>query len=408
MSYNETVLRILRMVEHGALTPEEAADLIDALYEVPPVSETQPDPEVSHPQPNSESARGLFDQIVRTVEEAVRTTGQAVRGVNWRELGETIRSQTQRGLEEMRRALDELEKGDWTLGALGKQSHTFERQIPLPIQAGQTLTLELPAGDIYLTGGFDEGRVGARISLRGADEAQLSALEQTYTLMVEHTESGLKLRLPELENGITQEADLRLMVPRNVNVEVRLQGKGDVRIDKLDGKVHIVAQRGDIRLNHLRGSVTVQLANGDVSVLDMQGDTLSLNMVHGDVQMRRVKVDTLQASLTHGDLEAEALEARHLTTETVNGDQQVQLTQPVQGTVKLTTVKGDLLLLLPDGNDCTVSLQTLSGDIECGLELSQREQERNTVRGVAGQGTGTLVMETVHGDLSLQLTPHTD
>jgi len=397
------------MVEHGALTPEEAADLLDALYETSPTHQTPPNrPDTDPEPPTAENARGLFDQIIRTVEEAVRTTGHAVRGVNWSEIGQTIRTQTQRGLEEMRRALDELEKGNWQLGTLGKQSHEFERQIPLPLQPGQTLTLELPAGDIYITGGFDEGRVGATIALRGADTDHLRDLEQSYTLMVEHTESGLSLRLPELDNAVSQRADLRLAVPRNVNLEVRLHGKGDVRIEKLDGKVDIVAQRGDVSISHLRGSLTIQLAHGEVNLLDVQGDTLRVNLVHGDAVLRQVKSQTLQVNLTHGDLEAEAVDAHNLTVETVSGDQQIQLAQPIQGAVKLTTVKGDLLLQVPDGNDCAVVLQTLSGDLECGLELSQSERTRNTLRGVAGGGTGALVMETVRGDLKLQLAPYAD
>ncbi len=411
MQNNETVLRILRMVEHGALTPEEAADLLDALYVARPPddhethSETHQATTTQEETKTKESARGLFDQILKTVEEAVRTTGEAVRGVNWRELGETIRSQTQRGLEEMKRALEQLEQGEWVRG---KQSHDFERQFPLPIQPGQTLTIELPAGDVFITGGFDEGRVGAEITLRGAEAEQLRSLAETYSMVVEHTEGGLTLRLPELGNSITQRADLRIAIPRQVNLNLRIVHKGDLRVEKLDGKVHGVVGRGDVSLAHLRGSVDLQIASGDVNLLDIHSETVRVNMVHGDLILRQVRTDTLQVNLTNGDLEAEELDARDISVETVNGDQQIRLMNPIQGVVRLTTVKGDLLLQVPDRCDCTVSMQTLSGDIECKLELSQQERTRNSLSGVAGSGTGNLVMETVHGDLWLQLPAYHD
>ena len=112
----ETLLRILNLMQQGLVTPEEAADLIDAIYEP---AQSAPPPESAASQTNGNGsanpARGLLDQILRTVEETVRATGQAVRSVNWQQIGQSVREQTQRGLDELRKTLEELEKGDWSL-----------------------------------------------------------------------------------------------------------------------------------------------------------------------------------------------------------------------------------------------------------------------------------------------------
>jgi hypothetical protein len=94
----QTLLRILNLMQQGIVTPEEAADLIDALYEVAP-SAAQPESEASQSNGNGSAnpARGLFDQILRAVEETMRATGQAVRSVNWQQIGQSVREQTQRG-----------------------------------------------------------------------------------------------------------------------------------------------------------------------------------------------------------------------------------------------------------------------------------------------------------------------
>jgi hypothetical protein len=158
----QTLLRILNLMQQGTVTPEEAADLIDALYEVAP-SAAQPESEASQSNGNGSAnpARGLFDQILRTVEETIRATGQAVRSINWQQIGQSVREQTQRGLDELRRTLDELEKGDWSLGRWGK----------------------------YETG-FDGGRVEADIRLRGASQQRVEEAKQRYSLTIEQTDDG--------------------------------------------------------------------------------------------------------------------------------------------------------------------------------------------------------------------------
>jgi predicted transcriptional regulator len=99
----EEILRILRLVEQGRIKPDEAAELIDALT----AAERAPTGETAGAQARSEEeTHRLFERISRATEEAVR-------GINWRAIVDTIRTQTQRGLEEMRRALEELEREGW-------------------------------------------------------------------------------------------------------------------------------------------------------------------------------------------------------------------------------------------------------------------------------------------------------
>jgi DUF4097 and DUF4098 domain-containing protein YvlB len=117
-------------------------------------------------------------------------------------------------------------------------------------------------------------------------------------------------------------------------------------------------------------------------------------------------VDTARIHLTNGDLETERIAARNFTVETVRGDIRLDLTTPVQGEVRLTTVKGDISVHLPDGNDCQVQMHTSAGDLECALECRAVDAGRGYYTGVAGDGTGTLALETVHGDVRVALRPH--
>lgn len=403
----ETLLRILNLMQQGTVSPEEAADLIDALYEVAPA----PEPSVTATDDTpgngaTNPARGLFDQILRAAEEAVKATGQAVRSVNWQQIGRSVREQTQRSMEELRKALEELEKGDWSLGRWGNHEADLQQTMDIAIVGGQSLSIELPAGDLHIVGGFDGGRVEADIRLRGADPSRLEQVKANYSLVVEQTENGVCIAAPRLEGDLRQKVDLKLQIPRQVSLHIRLERKGDIEIEKLDGAIDLRTPHGDITLRHVRGSAKLETINGDVQITDLQGERVAITVVNGDTTLNDLRVENLTVQATNGDTETERLVTRNCIVETVRGDISLDLMEPIQGEMRLTTVKGDIFVQVPDGNDCHVQMQTSAGDIECALECKQVESSRHHYTGVAGDGSGTLALETVHGDLRIALRAH--
>ncbi|MCX7924790.1 MAG: DUF4097 domain-containing protein [Fimbriimonadales bacterium] len=408
-SRQEMLLRILNLMQQGTVTPEEAADLIDALYEVAPAPEASATESNNAPANGNSSAqpvRGLFDQILRAAEEAVKATGQAVRSVNWQQIGQSVREQTQRSIDELRKTLEELEKGDWSLGRWGKYETSVQQTMDIAMAGGQSLSIELPAGDIHIVGGFDGGRVEADIRLRGADPQSVEQAKARYSLTVEQTENGVRITAPALEGELRQKVNLKLQIPRQVNLHVRLERKGDIEVEKLDGAIDLRTPHGDIALRHIRGSAKLETVNGDVLIHDLQGERVAITAVNGDTTLRDLRAESVVIQATNGDTETERIIARNVMVETVRGDILLDLLEPIQGEVRLTTVKGDIAVEVPDGNDCRVQMQTTAGEIECALECKEVDSSRRHYTGVAGDGTGTLALETVHGDLRVALRPH--
>ncbi|MCS7301627.1 MAG: DUF4097 domain-containing protein [Fimbriimonadales bacterium] len=405
-SRQETLRRILSLMQQGVVTQEEAVDLIDALYEPPAPSAASTEAHAANGENSATRTRGLFDQILRAVEETVKATGQAVRSVNWQQIGQSVREQTQRGIDELRRTLEQLEKGDWSLGQWGKYEADLQQTMDFAIDGGQSLSIELPAGDLHITGGFDGGRVEADVRLRGATPQSVEQAKQTYSLTVEQTEQGVRITAPELQGNLRQRVNLRLRLPREVNLRVRLEHKGDIEVEKLDGAVDLRTPHGDIHLRHLHGSVKLETVNGDVHLSDLQGERVAITLVNGDAVLKDLRADAVEIQATNGDTETERVVARNWKVETVRGDITLDLLEPVQGEVRLTTVKGDITVELPDGNDCRVQMHTTAGDIACALECREVQSDRHHYTGVAGEGTGTLALETVHGNLRIALRAH--
>lgn len=402
----EMLLRILHLMQQGTVSPEEAADLIDALYEVAPTPEPNATNDDTSTHNGTPPARGLFDQILRAAEEAVKATGQAVRSVNWQQIGQSVRAQTQRSIEELRKALEELERGDWSLGRWGNHEANLQQAMDLAIVGGESLSIELPAGNLHIVGGFDGGRVEADIRLRGADSSRLEQVKANYSLVVEQTENGVRIAAPRLEGDLHQKVSLTLRIPRQVSLQVRLERKGDIEIEKIDGTVDLRTPHGDIHLRHIRGSAKLESVNGDILIQDLKGERVAITVVNGDTTLKDLQVENLTLQATNGDTETERLVTRYCTVETVRGDIMLDLMEPIQGEVRLTTVSGDILVQVPDGNDCRVQLQTSAGEIACALECKQVESSRHHYTGVAGDGTGTLALETVHGDVRIALRAH--
>ncbi len=392
----DEILRILRLVEQGRIKPDEAAELIDALTAAERGAPTEA-PETERER-TEEETRHLFERITRATEEAVR-------GINWRAIVETIRTQTQRGLEEMRRALEELEREGWGFPRWHKHEVSTEQKMEFTIQPGQTVEVRLPAGDLIITGGFDGGRVETEARLRGAHPDTLQQKLRDWSLLIEQTDTGVRIRPPELEGGVEQIIDLTLQLPRQVNLIVRTE-RGDIRVEKLDGELQLHATHGDLSLHHLTGTLQATTARGDIYLENFKGARIQMDAQSGDLYLRDAEAEQVRLHATHGDVSIERLNTQHLSVETVKGDVMVELTQPLTGEAQLTTVSGDIELCLPDGNDCRVSLRTVAGDLECDLTARSVSRSRNQYECICGEGRGTLRAEAVHGDVRVSLRPH--
>jgi DUF4097 and DUF4098 domain-containing protein YvlB len=391
----EEILRILRLVEQGRIKPEEAAELIDALTaaERSPTGETAG----AHERPEGETYR-LFERITRATEEAVR-------GINWRAIVDTIRTQTQRGLEEMRRALEELEREGWGIPRWHKHEVTTEQSMTFTLQPGQTVEVRLPAGDVIITGGFEGGRVETEVRLRGANPETLQEKLRQWSLLIEQTETGVRIHPPELEAGIEQLVDITLQLPRQTNLIVQTR-RGDIRVEKLEGTLHLNATHGDVSLHHIDGSLEATTIRGDLYLEHFKGTRIQIDTQSGDLYLRDAEAEQVRLHATHGDISIERLNTQQLNAETVKGDITAELLQPLTGQARLNTVSGDIELYLPDGSDCQVSLRTVAGDIECALSCREVSRERHSFQGVCGEGKGTLTAEAVHGDVLINLRAH--
>ena len=138
----DEVKRISKLVAEGKLSPEDAAELIDAFYaseradneeEATATTPPKEEPNGNHKATgtNRDPLRGILDSIEKLTKEGAEA-------VNWQEVSKQARTSAKKGLDVLRSGIEDLSKGKVNIGWL-TQSESREVSLPLTVPEGKTL-----------------------------------------------------------------------------------------------------------------------------------------------------------------------------------------------------------------------------------------------------------------------------
>jgi hypothetical protein len=391
-------------VQEGKLSPEDAAELIDAFNSAEPAEEepaaaaTPPPPPPGTPgadgQTPSDASKDPFKSFVDFVEGIGKEVSQSV---NWHEVARQVRTGAEKGVESIKQGVEQVKSGKVNFGWFSAQE-TKELTLPLTTTEGKTLRVENPCGSVRVSGGATEGSVSAKARVRGSDPDDARAKAEAYTLIIEESEHQVVIRQPDV-GGL--HVDLVIALAGKMPVEIRTNS-GDVRVLDTGDACRVSSNSGDVSLRGLSGVCEVTMQNGDLSVEECDTPSLSIENKSGDILLKAVR-GNVNARTSSGDVSAVACAAKTFAIESVSGDVNVDISEPVTGTVNIRTVNGDAVLSVPDLCDCRVSLSTLRGDVHCGVALEDEAKMEQRITGRLGQGTGRVDVSAINGDISLRL-----
>ncbi|MBV6457948.1 MAG: hypothetical protein HONBIEJF_01068 [Fimbriimonadaceae bacterium] len=390
----EDIKRVIELVQEGKISPEDAAELIDAMQST---DGTAAAGEPHAAAVDGEAGEGSeakpkppFADIIESIE---RLGKEVTSGVNWKEVTQQFKQTAQKGFEKIK----EVAKDAKFVGVFGT---AFEREIvmPLAIDSDKTLRIENTAGDIKVHGGASEGSIVALLTIRGPDYHAAQARADEYTLMLEEGDQVVTLKAPDISGA---SVDLHLHVPGSPQIEIRSES-GDVEVHDIHASCRVNGRSGDVRLSKVDGPIDVQTTSGDVKLENCDAGNLTIENKSGDVVLDQVK-GHIVARTASGDVRLHECSGRTLSIEAVSGDVVVDLIQPIDGVANVRTVNGDVRVGIPDGSDCRVALATLRGDVSCEVDLAERQTLQGRVQGRLGEGTGTLDVSAVNGNVWLYL-----
>jgi hypothetical protein len=402
----DEVKRIIKLVQEGKLSAEDAADLIDAfggtetsgerVEATADTSRTADGETATEPPPNTTatSTREPFRSVVEAMERIGR---EVTDSVNWNEVAKQARTSAQKGYDALKVGVDQISKGKIDINFFGSQE-TKDVTLPLTVPDGRVLRIENQCGDVKVVGGFDVGSVTAHARFRGSSSEDARAKAQGYTLIIEESDHQVLIRQPDVA-GLS--VDLEVQIGGPTTVEVRSES-GDVSILQTGGGARVSNRSGDIVLRGLSGPVEINAVSGDVVVEDTTTPSLVIENKSGDIAMRRLD-GNVNARTASGDVRLDYSRGKTIAIETVSGDVRVDLEEPVTSVLNVRTVNGDAYVAVPDGCDCRVTLSTLRGMVSSHLELQDETKADQQIKGRLGQGNGTLDVSAVTGNIALEM-----
>lgn len=407
----EEIARIMKLVQDGKLSPEDAAELIDAFQGerreevIPP-----PPPEAEAAQAATgyastgqastagESADDKKKDPIQGFVDMVEGIGRDIsQNVNWKEISGQVRQGATKGYEALKKAAEEIKAGNLSVDLFGS-TETRDVVLPLTVGEGKILKIENHCGSVKVTGGHETGSITARAKIKGSSPEDARAKAEAYTLVIEESDHTVLIR--QQRTGAYQ-VDMVVQLAGKAMVEVR-SDSGAVEVRDTAAGAKVVSQSGDIVLRGLDGTIDVSIQSGDLDMTDCKSGAASVESKSGEIRIANLD-GNLNARCASGNLDVKGWSGKTFSVESVSGDVSVDLPNPVSGTVNIRTVNGDTTVGLADGGDARVSLSTLRGEVTCGIELQDDTRTEQRVSGRLGEGTGTLDVSGINGDITVRL-----
>jgi len=394
----DEVRRIIKLVEEGKLSAEDAAELIEAFSGSQAKEAEHEEAAAAAGETTDSGESGEKKDFFKAFADAVDKIGQeAATAVNWKEVSEQAKSSAKKGFESLKTGLDQISKGKFEVGWFTSQE-TRKVELPLTLTASKTLRVENSCGDVKIVGGFDEGHVVAEARIRGNSLEDARAKADGYTLVIEESEHLVLIKQPDM-SGLS--VDLTIQIPEKRFVEVKTDS-GNIEILDTKSGVRVNARSGDIHLRTLDGPVEVSAYSGNLEIRDVTTPTLSIETKSGNLDMKRIR-GNINARTASGNVDLSQSSGKTIAVEAVSGNVTVDLEEPVTGSLNVRTVSGNSFASIVDGSDCRVSLSTLRGDVHCKVSLDDEAKADQRVTGRLGAGAGTLDVSAVTGNVTLEM-----
>ena len=353
---------ILRMLESGRITPEQAVELLKALQAGAPAEEGAKAPESSERgsdfmvwiESTASRMGELADELGERVSRALSNPAVQERltdvGERLEEIGRTV-------AERMARAFGQLGRGAYPEHTLpqeltGEFAEGAPPVVELATRNGSIRVVGVPAAEV---GGPRRWRlrVERRIRARSREEAEQEAAD---LVQIDHGAGHLTVRATD--------GDWRWGAGHTVGVELVLSSEmaASLRASTANGSVSVQGVTGD--------SVEVRSTNGRLDLADVSARRVSATSTNGAVLLERVRAERVEARSTNGSVTG-VVAAEELEASSVNGAVTVRpLAAPGEAAarqrIEAQTVNGSVRVALP----AETTRAAAQGEVGLHLEAS--------------------------------------
>jgi DUF4097 and DUF4098 domain-containing protein YvlB len=200
------------------------------------------------------------------------------------------------------------------------------------------------------------------------------------------------------------DSGFEVTVPAGVRVKAETVS-GDLRVTGTRAEVEASTTSGDVVIADGGGRTTVGTVSGDVTVTGLEGD-LVVKTTSGDVEVRRASGE-VRVGTVSGEVALREVTSRTVTARTTSGDVTYEGGFPRGGRYEFATHSGDVWLVLPQGVNAEMTMQSFSGSMDTDFPVTLAAGARSATRPrtlefVIGDGGARVRAETFSGDVVLR------
>lgn len=244
-----------------------------------------------------------------------------------------------------------------------------------PLSRAGTLSVENVSGDIHV-----QSWSGSSVKIIAYKQAENSDILARLTIVAHSSNGNLSIESIYPRSCSQCDIDYDIQVPRGAALAART-ASGDIRTVAIGGGVDVQTLSGDIDIRGTGGTVGAKSASGAITVDGAR--TLRAKAASGDIKISRVSGD-VEASTASGDVSADfATVSDHRS-------------------ITLSTLNGDVTLVIPRGTPAALLASTVSGSIQSDFGQSPDERYAGaSLEQTIGGGSVRIHLTTTSGDIKL-------
>ena len=260
------------------------------------------------------------------------------------------------------------------------------------VSATGTVKIKNLRGDIRIEG-WDQPEV--RI------EGDLDELSTGLRFDVDGDKTEIEVKMPRGKVNWGDGSDLVIQLPENSRVLVDTVAT-DLVVENLQGGAQLRSVSGEIELSNAANKINLSTVSGQITVNDTKGDLIARSS-SGEILVKS-HTGSADVETMSGEVELVAREAKRLRGSTVSGEIEADVSFLPSIEAEFSSVSGEILVTIEDPVDLSVFANTVSGDIENDLTDDKVKDAfgQNSLRAVIGDGSGSLSVRAVSGEIRLE------
>ena len=430
----EERMKILKMLQDGKITAEDAMKLLEALGDTEeephrqtlrrqrrrnrqrgagiqeePIPPPPPDPpriqeEVQERIREARATlRASMPKVKNAVREAMPNVNRIVREVSIPNVGTIIQ-------EAMQTASDAF--SEWAEKTDTQHPEKAVRQLveTTPIHASDRLSISTPKGHVASEiWDRDEVQVDAAIAVWGTDEAAVNAFAEQIDIHIRRESDSVRIqpRVPKREKDDPVQSvriDFKLRHPQKVDLDVRA-AHGNITLPEIDGaailnnrhgKTVFEGASGNVQIEQHRGDIAVQRAGGDLS-LDAHHSEMRVNAVSGSVTVH-AHYGALDIDHIGGNT---AVDTRHgpVTIREIGGNLAIK---SGHSAIRVDRTDGNVQV---ENSHAPIVVREIGGEFIAENRHSSIKADRIGGRAVAKNKRGNIALRNVGSDVAVKNGP---